>query len=143
MSVSKWRWTPECDKGICVGDCDLCDKAEVTKMDKRTETFLNLVKEHPDLPIIPMVEAEIVNGEDCGYWMGQFGYSEIQEVFLGRERLHVKGDDDPEEVLEDLPDCKQGCLPDGAYVYDLTDEEINRFYNQIEWHDAIVVYITM
>ena len=28
MSVSKWKWTPECDKGICVGDCDLCDKAE-------------------------------------------------------------------------------------------------------------------
>jgi len=28
MSVSKWKWTPECDRGICVGDCDLCDKAE-------------------------------------------------------------------------------------------------------------------
>lgn len=27
MSVSKWKWTPECDKGICVGDCDQCDKA--------------------------------------------------------------------------------------------------------------------
>jgi len=28
VSVSKWKWTPECDRGICVGDCDLCDKAE-------------------------------------------------------------------------------------------------------------------
>ena len=28
MSVSKWKWTPECDRGICVGDCDLCDKAK-------------------------------------------------------------------------------------------------------------------
>ena len=28
MSVSKWKWTPECDSGICVGDCDQCDKAE-------------------------------------------------------------------------------------------------------------------
>ena len=28
MSVSKWKWTPECDRGICVGDCDLCDRAE-------------------------------------------------------------------------------------------------------------------
>lgn len=26
MSVSKWRWTEECANGICVGDCDLCDK---------------------------------------------------------------------------------------------------------------------
>ena len=28
MSVSRWRWTPECDKGICIGDCDLCEKTE-------------------------------------------------------------------------------------------------------------------
>ena len=28
MSVSKWKWTPECDKGICVGDCDQCDRSE-------------------------------------------------------------------------------------------------------------------
>lgn len=28
MSVSKWRWTPACDSGICINDCDLCDKAD-------------------------------------------------------------------------------------------------------------------
>lgn len=30
MSVSKWAWTPACDKGICVGECDRCDKAKWT-----------------------------------------------------------------------------------------------------------------
>lgn len=25
MSCSKWRWTPECDTHICVGDCDNCN----------------------------------------------------------------------------------------------------------------------
>ena len=28
MSVSLWRWTEECDKQVCVGDCDLCSYAE-------------------------------------------------------------------------------------------------------------------
>ena len=28
MSVRKWRWTPDCDKGICLNDCDKCDKAD-------------------------------------------------------------------------------------------------------------------
>ena len=29
MSVSKWAYTPEvCDGDICVGDCDLCSKAD-------------------------------------------------------------------------------------------------------------------
>lgn len=27
MSVSKWAYTEACDRGICIGDCDLCDKA--------------------------------------------------------------------------------------------------------------------
>lgn len=27
MSVNKWCWTPECDKGICINDCDNCEKA--------------------------------------------------------------------------------------------------------------------
>ena len=26
MSVSKWRYTEECDGNYCCGDCDLCDK---------------------------------------------------------------------------------------------------------------------
>lgn len=29
MSVSKWAYLPErCDGDVCVGDCDLCSKAE-------------------------------------------------------------------------------------------------------------------
>lgn len=28
MSVSKWLWTPDCDYGICINDCDHCEKAE-------------------------------------------------------------------------------------------------------------------
>lgn len=28
MSVSKWKWTPQCDDDYCVGDCDNCEKGE-------------------------------------------------------------------------------------------------------------------
>lgn len=27
MSVDLWAWTEECDRRVCVGDCDLCDVA--------------------------------------------------------------------------------------------------------------------
>ena len=105
------------------------------------QRLLKLVSENPDLTVIPMVEADVVRDGD-GYWMGEFGYSEIEEIFLGKERLHVKGDDDPEDVLCDLPECEYGHLPDGTDIYDLTDEELERLYNQIEWFKAIIVYIT-
>ena len=42
MSVSKWRWTEDCDKGICIGDCDKCDKA-VFEEGENDE-----IKEHTD-----------------------------------------------------------------------------------------------
>jgi len=33
MSVSKWKWTPQCDEDYCVGDCDNCEKAFISKED--------------------------------------------------------------------------------------------------------------
>ena len=33
MSVSKWAWTEECDGTWCVGECDLCDRAETGSCD--------------------------------------------------------------------------------------------------------------
>ena len=32
MAVSKWAYEPwKCDGEFCIGDCDLCYKAELTK----------------------------------------------------------------------------------------------------------------
>ena len=51
MSVSRWRWTPECDKGICIGDCDRCDKAEYVdteekEMDPLPESYKKFKEKH-------------------------------------------------------------------------------------------------
>ena len=51
-----------------------------------TEKFLKLVKENPDLPIVPMVDEEVV-ADDCStYWMGEWGYSEVTEYYIGKEK---------------------------------------------------------
>ena len=36
MSVSKWRYTEECDGEYCCGDCDFCDK-EPEESEEETE----------------------------------------------------------------------------------------------------------
>jgi len=41
MSASKWKWTPECDRGICIGDCDRCDRA----VDDKEEAFKTVLEE--------------------------------------------------------------------------------------------------
>ena len=56
------------------------------------EKLLNLVRENPDLPIVPMVDGELVADTD-GYWMGKWGKCEIGEYYLGEEKVHFKDDD--------------------------------------------------
>lgn len=53
MSVSLWRWTEECDKQVCVGDCDLCryvsgDKWEIDPREIE-ENYIFLWKDVKDV----------------------------------------------------------------------------------------------
>ena len=36
MSCSLWRWTPSCDRNVCIGNCDSCD---VENWDEYDEAF--------------------------------------------------------------------------------------------------------
>ena len=107
----------------------------------KTEEFLKLVQENPTLPIVPMVEEDIV-ADDCStWWLGEWGHCEINEYYVGRERVHFK-DDDQENVLCDMVGCKYSETKDGRDIYDLSDEEWDKIFNSLEWIKAIVVYIT-
>lgn len=108
----------------------------------RTEEFLKLVHDNPDLPIIPLVDADVVC-DDCGYWLGDFGRSEVNEYYMGRERLHLKDDDDQEGVLCDLVGGDYCTDPQGRDIYDLVDDEWNALYASVPWVKCIVLYITI
>ena len=38
MSVSKYKWSPECDGDYCPGDCDLCNKNENEEENENDDT---------------------------------------------------------------------------------------------------------
>lgn len=105
-----------------------------------TRELIKLINENPDLPVVPMVDYEVV-GDGYGYWMGKWGRCEITEYYLGRESVHFK-DDDEENVLNDLEDCRYGHDPQGRDIYELSDEDWNALYQSVPWTKAIVVYIT-
>ena len=106
-----------------------------------SEKLLKLVQENPDLPVIPMVDSEVVADDSYYWWIGEWGNSEVTEYYMGREHVHFKSDDE-EDVLTDMSGCKYSMTKDGRDVYDLSDDEWNELYNSIEWKRAIVVYIT-
>lgn len=107
-----------------------------------TEQFLQLVKENPALPIIPLVSYEVVCGDDYWWWLGEFGRSEKTQIYRGKENIHLKIDDE-EEVLCDLANCVYGHDQQGRDIYDLSDDEWDALYASVPWEDAIVVYINV
>lgn len=103
--------------------------------------LIKLIKENPDLPIVPMVDSEVVADDSYSWWLGKWGRCEVTRYYLGRERVHFP-DDDEEDVLNDLDGCRYSHDQQGRDIYDLTDEEWNRLYQSVPWVDCIVVHIT-
>lgn len=65
------------------------------KQKQKNEAFLKLIKKNPTLPIVPMVDSDVVS-EDCGYWMGSFGSASVGEYTCYDDRFF----DDREEFKE-------------------------------------------
>ena len=95
--------------------------------------LLELMKENPHLPVVPMVNDEVVCDDSWAYWMGSWGHSELDQYMVHNGRMYFKDDDDPFDVLERIGYHR--------HVDDMTDEEINAAYDALPWIKAIVVYI--
>ena len=101
------------------------------------DKLFRLMQEFPELPVVPMVDGEIVADDTYTYWLGSWGPAEIRDYVVGNERLYFyQGtSDDKEEVLNDTLG--------GQDWYDATDEEVQEAYEKIPWIKAIVVYIDL
>lgn len=105
-------------------------------MTKNAAELMKLVKENPDLPVVPMVDAGIA-WDDCGYYMATFGAAEVDEYIISRrdDRIYFKSDDDVFDVLEHvLSDEEFDTLPQ-------TEAECRPYFEALPWTKAIVVYI--
>jgi hypothetical protein len=104
----------------------------------KTEKLLQLVKENPDLPIIPMVETEVVCGDEYGYWMGSFEDCQIREFAIdewyGEGIVRYRDDFNAEgDLIEAVAEGK----------YEGTDEDYERAKMEVKdmWTKAIIVKI--
>lgn len=70
-------------------------------MNENTQNFLRLVKENPDLPIVPMVHYEVIGGDDYSYWLGSFGKAVVGEYAIYNDHYF----DDRDSFMEEFYDC--------------------------------------
>lgn len=88
-------------------------------MDKQAKLFA-LMAAHPELPVVPMVDSDIVADDGCMRWLGSWGDSDVREYVLGNERVCFRDDDDIEGALAEV-------IGYDAYS-DMTDAEAQQAY---------------
>lgn len=107
-------------------------------MNEKTARLLELVKENPELPIVPMVDAEIVCGDDFGTYMGGFGAARVDSYIIDPHNMvQFKSDDDVIDVLERcLSEAEFDALPEA-------ESECRPIYDALPWKEAIIVDICL
>ena len=100
---------------------------------KNRDDLFRLMQEHPELPVVPMVDSEVVAGDEYPLWLGYLGFSKLDGYLLTDERVLIRSLDDKEDVLT------QGLGWD-EYKH-LSDEEATQAYKDVKWTEAIVVFV--
>lgn len=98
---------------------------------RKNEAFLKLVKKNPTLPIVPMVDAEIV-ADDCGRWMGALGSAYVGEYVCYDDRFFEEREDFKERYYDNNCDelCEmfdyEPCMNFNSGKYTYKDIEVNK-----------------
>lgn len=76
-------------------------------MESSIQRLARLIREFPDLPVVPMVDAEVCVDEDYGRWMGSIGRVEIKTYAISEfsgQVIYYDDEDDRNEFIDDLID---------------------------------------
>lgn len=101
--------------------------------------LIKLMTENPELPVIPMVDTEVVCGDEYGYWMASFGECSVREFvsdYYNEGIIRYKDEADAEDkLIENIAECK----------YDGTLEDYERARKEVAemWAKAIIVKIEL
>lgn len=105
-------------------------------MDKYITDLLEQVKSRPDLPIVPMVDSEIVCDDGFARWRGSWGAASITKYLVSEEHIFFFDDED------DIGDVMSETVGYDAYEA-MTDEEALAAYRALPWVECIAVDINL
>lgn len=101
------------------------------------EKLFRLMQENPELPVVAMVDSEVVADTGYGRWTGVFGYVYIAEYVIGLTRIHFREEDDPSAVEYAVRDVLDYRLRENIK----TEKQELEAYRKLPWTKAIIVDI--
>lgn len=131
-----------CGESDCEGcltkyaeDISLC-KARGKQKDKN-KLFLDLVRKHPDYPIIPLVNSDVVPDYDGGEFCGEFDFSYVGEFLYYGEKCYQDRDD----FIEDWTNAHSDDETYAKLSNPQFDALANKICNEQKWKNVIYIYI--
>ena len=119
-------------------------KKQIEKQAENLKELFELIKKRPDLPIVAMVDSEIV-ADDGGFWLGEWGRCEVDKYIVNENYgviFYEQGRPDTVDIFEkyfDYAECGiDEELPD-EQALPLMKEKIDT----LNWTEAIIVYIVL
>lgn len=97
----------------------------------KAEELLKVAKEHPGLPMITMVDSEVVADDGYSYWLGKVYRVDVDFINQDTDRVLIKSVDDEEDILYVFDKCWDD-LPEAAQDKILAD---------VKWTEAIIIWI--
>ena len=107
-----------------------------------------LIQENPDLPLLPLVDADVVAGNYIQKWAGYISDVHIEDTLddLAGEialRREIESDDDIDEDMYDLMRRYMGMNEKAEWRVNLlvSFEDVKNVYLNLPWERAIVIDI--
>ena len=110
-------------------------KIEIQK--ENVKTLLQLIKENPDLEILPMVDSACVFDDSYASWMAKWGSAKVTKYWCEDEKMYQY--DEFEDLVYEWIDNN---YEEFKHSTDGELEEMGISYvDSLDWKDAIIVCI--
>ena len=115
-----------------------CVDEHITEMNRGIKNLIELVKQNPDLPIVPMIDSEIVAEDGNMKWLGSWGDAHIDYYLHKDERIYFKNADF-DDLVEDLM-CDETFE---NYSDEEAEKKAEEMVKNYEWVKCIRIDIDM
>lgn len=116
-------------------------KHDLKFQEQNVKELMKLIKENPELPIAPMVDSEVVSGDEHSWWISKWGSATIEEIYNSGDCIHLRSVDE-DILIEDVYDNLEW---EGMYKDELNEEQLykmaEKIVNSYNWKKVIAVRI--
>jgi len=113
-------------------------KKHLEAQKENVQGLLQIIAENPDLPIVPMVNSELVAEDYFAWWIGSWGRASIEEIYQDDERAYIRSRDE-EMLIDDALYWLEDKAATEEEAYELAKKEVEGY----DWKKVIAVRIEL